>query len=250
MDIFFVLFGIFVGLASGFFGIGGGTIIVPVMILVGFSMKEAVGIAILPMFFSSLFGSFVNLKNKMFEVKGAIVLGLGGFMGGLTSGYIINIVNEVVLLSVLIAIQCLNILKMTKINLESEEKPIESMPLLFLLGLCVGLISISVGVGGAILILPALLVFFKFDIKKAVSTGLFFVVFSSSAGFISLAVNQMINYKVGLLIALGALSGVYFGVHLAKNVNKKLQRILLVVLAIFILFVLINKLLVFVVNKM
>lgn len=241
MEVFYVLFGIFVGFLSGFFGIGGGTIIVPVMLLLSFSLKEAVGIAILPMLMSSVFGSLVNLKNKMFEAKGALFLGFGGFIGALSSGFIINYLDEKILLGVLIAIQILNILKMSKISLESKKAPIESMPLLFFLGLLVGIISISVGIGGAILILPVLVVFFRYDLKKAVSTGLFFVVFSSAAGFLSFAHNDIINYKVGLLVGLGALGGVFFGVRLAKKINKKLQRILLVALSIAILFVLSEK---------
>lgn len=241
MEAFYILFGIFVGFLSGFFGIGGGTIIVPVMLLLSFPLKEAVGIAILPMLMSSIFGSLVNLKNKMFEAKGALFLGFGGFIGALASGYIINYLDEKILLGILIAIQILNILKMSKISLESKKAPIESMPLLFLLGLLVGIISISVGIGGAILILPVLVVFFRYDLKKAVSTGLFFVVFSSAAGFLSFAHNGIINYKIGFLIGLGALGGVFFGVRLAKKINKKLQRILLVALSIAILLVLSEK---------
>lgn len=238
-----IVFGVVVGFLSGFFGIGGGTILVPIMLLFGYSMKESVGIAIIPMMFGSVFGSLINIRHKMFDVKPAIILGLGGFVGALSSGFVMKLAPEIVLLSVLIAVQLFNVIKMSTNKVYTTDKaPIESKGLLFLLGLIVGLISISVGVGGAIIILPTLIVFFRYDIKKAVSTSLFFVVFSSTSGLISLSVNGLVNFKIGLLIAVGVLLGVTFGTKAARTIDKTIQKKLLVLLSIAILFMLFYKL--------
>ncbi len=237
-----IALGIFIGFLSGFFGIGGGTILVPIMLLFGYSMSESVGIAIIPMMLGSVFGSLINIKHKMFEVKPAIILGLGGFVGALSSGFVMKLAPEIVLLCILIAIQLFNVIKMlTNMSYTTDKAPIESKGLLFLLGLIVGLICISVGVGGAIIILPTLIVFFRYDIKRAVSTSLFFVIFSSTSGLISLSINGLVNYKIGLLIAVGALFGVYFGTKAARNIDKTLQKKLLVLLSICILFMLFYK---------
>ena len=66
MELAFV--GIFVGFLSGFFGIGGGTILVPILLALGFDMKSAVGISVTQMVFSSLFGSFLNLRKGVLKI--------------------------------------------------------------------------------------------------------------------------------------------------------------------------------------
>lgn len=237
-----VLLGIVVGFVSGFFGIGGGTIIVPVMLLLGYEIKYAVGISIMQMVFSSIFGSFINFKNKMFDIKSALALGLGGFSGALASGFIVSSLSERVLLSVLFLIQLFNILKLFKTPAITNETPNESKLALYIIGLLVGMISISVGIGGSILIMPILITFLKFDIKKAVSTGLFFVIFSSTAGFISLALHDLVYYKEGALIGVGSLLGVYFGVLQARRIDKNKQKVLLLILSFIILAIIFQKL--------
>ena len=54
-DIFiFLVFGTVVGIISGFFGIGGGSVVVPTMIFMGYSIKTAVGVSVVQMLFSSI----------------------------------------------------------------------------------------------------------------------------------------------------------------------------------------------------
>ena len=88
-------FGIVTGFISGFFGVGGGMILVPMLLMVGFVMKEAVAISIMQMVFSSIYGSFLNAQKAKDVVKDGMVIGVGGFIGGLQSGYIVsNVSNE------------------------------------------------------------------------------------------------------------------------------------------------------------
>lgn len=48
-------FGVITGLISGFFGVGGGMILVPLLLVSGYVMKEAVAISIMQMVFSSIY---------------------------------------------------------------------------------------------------------------------------------------------------------------------------------------------------
>ena len=49
--------GAVVGFISGFFGIGGGTVVMPVMMALGYDVKAAAGIWVMQLLFVSLFGS-------------------------------------------------------------------------------------------------------------------------------------------------------------------------------------------------
>jgi uncharacterized membrane protein YfcA len=71
--------------------------------------------------------------------------------------------------------------------------------------------------------------FFHVPINKAISAGLFFVVFSSIAGFVSHAVLGHVDYESGIIIGLASLVGVYLGILLKDKADAQLQRKLIVV---------------------
>ena len=49
MELELLAFGLITGFTSGFFGIGGGSILIPMLLVAGFAMKEAVAISIMQM---------------------------------------------------------------------------------------------------------------------------------------------------------------------------------------------------------
>ena len=63
LDYTLVILGLITGFTSGFFGIGGGSILIPMLLVYGFMMKEAVAISIMQMVFSSIYGSIINAKK-------------------------------------------------------------------------------------------------------------------------------------------------------------------------------------------
>ncbi|WP_299186819.1 sulfite exporter TauE/SafE family protein [uncultured Campylobacter sp.] len=237
----YILIGVAVGFISGFFGIGGGTVVVPVMMLFGYDVKYAIGISIMQMIFSSIFGSFVNFKSKMLDVAPALVLGLGGFCGALSSGFIVSYFSSKFLLGTLILVQIINLIKLFKTPTEPTGEANESKILLFIVGLFVGAVAISVGIGGAVFVMPILISFLNYDIKKAVSTGLFFVIFSSSAGFLSLSAHGLVYYKIGALLGIGSLAGVYAGVKTSHKIGKKAQKRWMIALIVTILCITVRK---------
>jgi uncharacterized membrane protein YfcA len=85
-----------------------------------------------------------------------------------------------------------------------------------------------IGVGGSIILVPILVGFLHVDIKKAISAGLFFVVFSSVAGLISHSLSREIDFYSGVIIGLSSLVGVYAGINLKDKVDSVVQKKLLV----------------------
>lgn len=219
-----IILGVFVGFASGFFGIGGGTVLVPILLLIGVDIKTAIGASVVQMVFSSIFGSFVNYKNSSLKINDGIFVGLGGAFGALFSGKIVALFPDIILLYIFLIALILSIYKFFNSPIQTDKKSIESKTSLFIIGFFLGAIAISVGVGGAVFLTPILVGFLHYDMKRAISMGLFFVVFSSIAGFVSLAIHGFINYKLGLILGVSSLLGVYFGAKSSFVISRKWQK--------------------------
>ncbi|WP_285692642.1 sulfite exporter TauE/SafE family protein, partial [Helicobacter ailurogastricus] len=80
-SVLFLLLGGFTGVLAGFFGIGGGMVIVPAMLLCGHGYDSAVGISILQMACSSVVGSVANFKKGLLDLHVGFWVGLGVLLG-------------------------------------------------------------------------------------------------------------------------------------------------------------------------
>lgn len=210
-----IFFGIVTGFVSGFFGVGGGMVLVPMLVATGFLMKEAIAISIMQMVFSSVYGSFLNAKKAKDVFKDGIVLGIGGFVGGLQNSFVHGVVSNEFLQYFFIFIIILSIIKIFVSPAEPEGEILQKSKLtLFVVGFIVGVIAMSIGVGGAIMLIPILVGFMKYPIKNATSLSLFFVIFSSIAGFSSLTINNQMLFTEGFIVGCASLIGVYFGIKI------------------------------------
>ena len=223
-----ILLGVSVGSLSGFFGIGGGTILVPLLLILGYETKDAIGISVLQMVFSSLYGSYLNNKKGTLDVPMVIVIGIGGFIGALLSGFITSTVDDSVLEMIFLSFATLALLRLFFKTKEHRDQREVSKVTLLLIGIPLGAVSMTIGVGGSIILVPILVGFLHVPLKKAISAGLFFVIFSSVAGFLSHARLGHIDYESGIVIGLASLIGVYIGIHLKDRVDSVLQRKMLV----------------------
>lgn len=220
MTLELIFFGILTGFISGFFGVGGGMILVPMLLLAGFVIKQAIAISIMQMVFSSIYGSFLNVRKAKDVLKDGLIIGLGGFVGGLQSGFIITNVSDEFLEYLLLAIVVYSIFKIFLSPAEHKNGPKRVNKLyLFIIGFFTGIIAMSVGIGGSIILTPILVGFLQYNLKTATALGLFFVIFSSIAGFTSLSLTGDMLYTEGAIVGIMSLVGVYFGI-MAKNKVK------------------------------
>ncbi|WP_120885781.1 sulfite exporter TauE/SafE family protein [Helicobacter pylori] len=252
------LVGLFTGITAGFFGIGGGEIVVPSAIFAHFSYSHAVGISLMQMLFSSVVGSIINYKKGLLDLKEGSFAALGGLMGAILGSFILKIINDKILMSVFVVVVCYTFIKYAFSNNKKPEHfeemhfdlhannktpekkrsiPFVSMDrthgVLMLAGFVTGIFSIPLGMGGGILMVPFLGYFLKYDSKKIVPLGLFFVVFASLSGVISLyngKVLDNISVQAGVITGIGAFLGVGIGIKLIALANEKVHKILLLLI--------------------
>jgi uncharacterized membrane protein YfcA len=242
MEIVLIMVGMFVGTLSGFFGIGGGMILIPILMLLGMGIKTAIGISIVQMVFSSFYGSYLNFKKGSLILGEGVWVGIGGFFGGAIGAYISSLVParglEYLFFGLLIF--ALYRLFFAKPSDTGEVKRLRAT-LLFVIGLTIGIFAISLGVGGSILLTPILAGFLHYPIKKAVSAGLFFVTFSSVAGLFTKLSTGDLDLEKGLYVAVASLVGVYGGIWLKDHVSSLQHKRYLLIMYAIALLILIKK---------
>jgi len=248
MIIAFVIVGIFVGAISGFFGVGGGMILVPALMAVGVDIKSAIGVSIVQMVFSSYYGSYMNYRKGLLQLNEGIWVGVGGIFGGVVGARFTDLLPPEVLSYIFLALvifALFRILRAKPLTAGQEEGSFSSLTL-FLIGVGIGIIAMMLGVGGSVMLTPILVGFLHFSTKKASTAGLFFVVFSSTAGLIyKIMAGTFHTVSLGtseiLSIAFAAIAGVMLGIKLKDIVSDSHHRISLIVLYVVILGLLLMK---------
>ena len=90
--------GLTVGLLTGFFGVGGGFVIVPALVLwLGIPMRVAVGTSLVVIAINSLAGAMAYRDDGAFNWMVALLFVAGGLIGGQLGGRAVGRVNETAL---------------------------------------------------------------------------------------------------------------------------------------------------------
>lgn len=189
----YMIAGVFVGLTSGLFGLGGGVVMVPAVLPIfaaqGMSadvaMHVAVGSSLATIVFTSLSSAHAHwrLGNLVFNVLPWLVLGLvfGALMGSQVaaalSGQALRMIFGVFLL-----------LFSTRMFLGGQPESVRGMPaapIVTAVGFLIGCVSSLVGIGGGTMVVPFLLwtgVAMRIAVGTSAAAGIFIAI-AGSIGF-------------------------------------------------------------------
>ena len=124
-----------------------------------------------------------------------------------------------------------------------KEMTVQQILILLITGLLAGFVSGSMGVGGAIIIVPFLVFFLGLTQHQAQGTSLMVLVFPVGIfAVMNYAKSGYVNFKFAAFLIVAFLLGSYFGSMLAVNVPAKvLQKIFAVLLLVLGVKILIGK---------
>ena len=122
-----------------------------------------------------------------------------------------------------------------------KKMSITTILLLVTIGIIAGMLSGLVGIGGGLLIVPALVYFVAFSQKAAQGTSLGILLLPVGIlAVIEYYNNGFVDVKVGIIVSLGFLIGGFWGSKLAMtlpaDVIKKIFAIFLIIIALKMLF--------------
>lgn len=241
------ILGLCSGIISSLFGLGGGTILVPALTLIGYDITYAVGLSIMQMVFSSFLGSFINYQKKLIEIQAGILLGLGGLVGSSFSGFILSHLSSRALYFIFLSFLCVSFYQYflaPKISYEQKELSLHKKTLILIIAGCfVGLFSSSLGVGGGLLLIPICGYFLGLNSKEVAPLGLFFICFSSLSGAFSLYHSGFIHLDKGILLACFSMLGTTFGSYFLQKISEKRHKSILAFIYLFSILSISSKLL-------
>ena len=256
MEFGILILGVFAGVLSGLFGIGGGIIMVPALIAVfGLDMLNANATSLAAMLLPvGIFGVITYYKAGYINVRNAFWIAAGLLMGSFFGAELAVSVDVKVLSKLYaafllyIAVGYLNIPALFRKNknpindsVVEDEKVKYSFWIFIAVGIIAGVIAGLFGKGGGLVIVPVLIKFFKYDAKSAAATSL--AALQLPVGLPSVIVYAQAGYLNWLwagLMALGIVVGVFFGTKLALKLPaamfKRVYAFFLLSVAVYMVY--------------
>ena len=117
----------------------------------------------------------------------------------------------------------------------------QTILIIIMVGIAAGILSGLVGVGGGIIIVPALVYFIGFSQKTAQGTSLAMIMLPVGIfGVMQYYKQGHVDFKIVGLLAIGFLAGSFFGSRIALSISqetlKKVFAVLMILIAIKMLF--------------
>jgi uncharacterized membrane protein YfcA len=229
-----VLLGLVAGAASGLFGVGGGIVLVPgLIILAGLSFRDAVAASLLFIVLVSPVAVWRHWTHKNVNLRQGAFLGMAGIIGVLLGELVGRHVTDRTLILGFCAVLVVASRHLAYGSLPRAKG--DSALATLAVGVLGGFVAKLFGIGGGIIVVPAL-VFLGLPIHLAIGTSLVSV-------FLNALVSTGVNLTQGrawaiwaLAPAAGALAGVQLGVRAAVRTHgdglKRLFAILLLLVAL------------------
>jgi uncharacterized membrane protein YfcA len=229
--------GLAVGFFSGLFGVGGGIILVPLLILaLGFSQRLAGGTslaAVLPTAVAGLTG-YAAIGNVDW-VAGA-VLAVGAVAGSLAGTWLMHRIPQRLLrwiFVVFLALVAVRMFFLVPDRAADLEFGLATIIGLLVLGLVTGIISGLLGIGGGVIIVPALMLLFGVGDLVAKGTSLLMIIPTAVTGTLSNSRRGNVDLRASAVIGLLAIPASFGGVAVSVLVPPALGSVLFALLLVY-----------------
>jgi uncharacterized protein len=259
-----------VGVLSGLFGVGGGFLMTPFLIFLGVPPAYAVANEANNILATSVSGSTTHYLKNTLDYKMGLMIVIGGIIGttlgiytftyfkgigkidtviSLAYMYILAIIGTLMLVESLGEIDKAkkNLLVKKKLHVHywihglpfrmrfPKSKLYESAFTPIIIGLLVGFIAAIMGIGGAFILVPAMIYIIKMPTKLVPGTSLFVTI------FVSVIVTFLHSFNYGsidlmlvVMLVIGSIIGVQVGQKLGEKIDSSGLKALLAILLLFV----------------
>lgn len=206
--------GLFAGLLAGILGIGGGTVLVPLITALGYTPLQAVATSSLAILLTASSGSIQNYRMGYITLTSVFSLGLaavitaqfGVYFASLIPDYLLLIGFGIVLLSNIVLADWRRRL-MQHPHYQQETTASQKKISRVITGGSAGFLAGLFGIGGGVILVPLQMVLLAEPIKVAIQTSLGVIVITSISSTVGHAIQGNVLFLEGLLLGVGGLMG-------------------------------------------
>ena len=252
-----ILGGIVAGMVAGLLGIGGGTLVVPMLVATGLNGLPATATSNLAILLTATSGSLRNWRVENLDLVKVLALGIPAAIAGqlgvflasdvipdylLLTGFALLLLLNVYLISLKkqaiakVVEKSVNDPPSAKKQLHNRNSAISRLATGGTAGLMAGLF----GVGGGVIMVPLQILLLDEPIKAAIQTSLGAIVLTSLFNTIGHAFRGNVMWFAGIAVGCGGLLGAQLGTHflpkLPNRVVGLLFRGLMLILSVFTFF--------------
>lgn len=238
-----VMLGVAAGIVAGFFGVGGGILFSPILFFLFTAVdlpspvSWTVGTALFCTFVASISSSIQQRQNRNIYWKEGIIIGILGAVGIYAGKRIVlsSFYTETVFVSFFVVL-LLFVAYMFYNRSKNQSEVHESKEELGTLkrvntGFFGGLVAAMAGVGGGVVMVPAMNLLYKLPIAKAVSISSLAIVIISLSGWVQYAlfvepVQGMTSFTLGFVdfgTSLPLVGGAFAGGIIGVKINEKVK---------------------------
>lgn len=236
-----------IGISLGLLGGGGSILTVPVFVYVlGFGAKEAIAMSLAVVGVAALFGAISHWRDGNVNLRVAAIFGvvaMAGTYAGARLAVYFSGAAQLALFALVMLVAAAFMFRgrpppLMPTDSARAKKP-AAVGLIAVEGVTVGVVTGLVGVGGGFLIVPAMVLLGRLQMKEAVGTSLLVIAMKSAAGFVGYLGQVEVPWGFMGLFTSVAIAGILFGAWLVRFVPQAaLQRVFAVFLLMMGAFIL------------
>lgn len=224
-----IVVGMLVGVLSGMFGIGGGTVIVPALVWLGLSQRNAAATSTLAIVPTSISGVISYATGGHVDWLAAALLFCGMFIGGQIGSWLLSRLPELVLRWIFVAFLVFVVINQVSFVPSRDHQIAMSVTTgicLALLGVIIGTLAGLLGIGGGALAVPSLSMLFGASDLVARGTSLLAMFPNSITTSAANLKRRLAHVKTALIIGVTAAATAPLGTWIAGEVSPRVGAIL------------------------
>lgn len=272
-----------VGLLSGIFGVGGGFLMTPLLMMMGIPATVAAASDSNQIVGASTSGTLIHLRLGNVDVRMGVLLLIGGVIGGTVGVQLIKILRAMGNADFLISITYVlmlggvgsymfieSITSMRKARKPATAQAAPSKPSAYarfmgslpwqmdfprsgirqsaltplFFGTLVGVLSAIMGVGGGFIMVPVMVYMLRMPMHVVVGTSLFQVLFTCiNVTIMQSAENHTVDFVLALLLLIGSAIGAQFGARIGRKLHGDQLKVYLAGIVLLVMFKMLYELL-------
>jgi uncharacterized membrane protein YfcA len=230
--------GIAGGLLSGLFGVGGGIVMVPLLVLwLGLEQRRAIATSLIAIIPIALAGMVGYANGSAVNWAAGMALGVGGVLGGQIGVWLLPRVPVRFLQGIFTLILLYSayrlVLPAENIGSGAEQSTGQFWLLLVVVGVAAGVLAGLLGVGGGIILVPGLVLLIGSNINTARGTSLLVVVFTAATASITNIRYGRADTRDGVIVGLAGAPAALLGSFLGQWIPAQQAAWLFAALLVF-----------------